>query len=78
MSRRLGIQEIRFGYALAEVVAPVADPDSKRYLKKVLLTAYLRDNVKAAELQPDGRYVRVEPRDQDRFETQLYFARPED
>jgi polyphosphate kinase len=60
-----------------EVVAPVADPESKRYLKEVLLTAYLRDNVKAAELQSDGSYVRVEPRDQDKFETQLYFARPE-
>jgi polyphosphate kinase len=40
-----------------EVVAPVTDPQSKRYLRDVLLDAYLRDNTKARELQPDGRYV---------------------
>jgi polyphosphate kinase len=60
-----------------EVITPIADPESKRYLKEVLLAAYLRDNVKAAELQADGRYVRVDPLGQDKFETQLYFARPE-
>jgi polyphosphate kinase len=60
-----------------EVVTPVADPESKKYLKEVLLAAYLRDNVKAAELRADGRYVRVEPMGQDKFEAQMYFARPE-
>ena len=39
-----------------EVVAPVSDPALKHYLKNVLLAAYLRDNVKARELQPDGSY----------------------
>ena len=42
-----------------EVVAPVTDPQSKRYLRDVLLDAYLRDNTKARELQPDGRYVPI-------------------
>ncbi|HVQ39621.1 MAG TPA: polyphosphate kinase 1 [Pyrinomonadaceae bacterium] len=42
-----------------EVVAPVSDPALKHYLKDVLLTAYLRDNVKARELQPDGTYLLV-------------------
>jgi len=28
-------------------------------LKNVLLAAYLRDNVKARELQPDGSYAEV-------------------
>ena len=54
-----------------EVVAPVTDPQSKRYLRDVLLDAYLRDNTKARELQPDGRYVpiaRAEP-----FNSQEYF-----
>ena len=40
-----------------EVVAPVTDPQSKRYLRDVLLDAYLKDNTKARELQPDGRYA---------------------
>jgi len=42
-----------------EVVAPVTDPNAKRYLRDVLLDTYLRDNVKARELQQDGRYVPV-------------------
>jgi polyphosphate kinase len=42
-----------------EVVAPVSDPSLKHYLKDVLLAAYLRDNVKAKELQPDGTYAPV-------------------
>jgi polyphosphate kinase len=54
-----------------EVVAPVTDPQAKRYLRDVLLDAYLKDNTKARELQPDGRYVpigRAEP-----FNVQEYF-----
>ncbi|HEV8429274.1 MAG TPA: polyphosphate kinase 1 [Pyrinomonadaceae bacterium] len=42
-----------------EVVAPVTDPRSKRYLRDVLLEVYLSDNTKARELQPDGRYRSV-------------------
>ncbi|HEU4835861.1 MAG TPA: polyphosphate kinase 1 [Pyrinomonadaceae bacterium] len=55
-----------------EVVAPVTEPQAKRYLRDVL-DAYLRDNTKARELQPDGRYVPVgdgaEP-----FNSQDYFV----
>ena len=40
-----------------EVVSPVCDPQAKRYLRDVLLDAYLKDNTKARELQPDGRYA---------------------
>ncbi len=42
-----------------EVVAPVTKPALRDYLKNVLLAAYLRDNVKARELQPDGSYAKV-------------------
>lgn len=42
-----------------EVVAPVNDPALKRKLKEEILAAYLRDNVKARILQPDGTYTRV-------------------
>ena len=42
-----------------EVIVPVSDPALKHYLKSVVLGAYLRDNVKARVLQPDGLYVPV-------------------
>jgi polyphosphate kinase len=56
-----------------EVVAPVTDPDSKRYLKDVVLGAYLRDNVKARELQPDGTYSRIPSDEGADFLSQTYF-----
>jgi polyphosphate kinase len=55
-----------------EVVAPVTDPESKRYLRDVLLDAYLSDNTKARELQPDGRYVPVH-QGTESFNSQTYF-----
>jgi polyphosphate kinase len=54
-----------------EVVTPVNDPNAKRYLK-VLLDAYLRDNVKGRELQSDGSYVLLS-KDQGEFDSQTYF-----
>jgi polyphosphate kinase len=56
-----------------EVVAPVTDEDSKRYLKDVVLAAYLRDNVKARELQPDGTYARIPSDVGANFLSQTYF-----
>jgi polyphosphate kinase len=41
-----------------EVVAPVLDPQSKQYLKDTVLFGYLRDNVKARVMTPDGTYER--------------------
>ena len=55
-----------------EVVAPVKDQLARRYLRDVLLDAYLTDNTQARELQPDGRYTPIltgsEP-----FNSQEYF-----
>jgi len=56
-----------------EVVAPVTDQDSKRYLKDVVLGAYLRDNVKARALQPDGTYSRIPSSEGADFLSQTYF-----
>jgi polyphosphate kinase len=57
-----------------EVVTPIHDPALKRYLKDELLAAYLRDNVKARELMPDGRYERVRPAPgEEEFSAQMYF-----
>lgn len=57
-----------------EVIAPVYDLGLKRYLKDILLTSYLKDNVKARRLLPDGGYERVpqEP-GAERFDSQAYF-----
>jgi polyphosphate kinase len=55
-----------------EVVSPVSDPKKKRYLRDVLLDAYLTDNTKARELQPDGRYTPVLT-DSEPFNSQEYF-----
>lgn len=55
-----------------EVVAPVTEPDAKRYLRDVLLDAYWSDNTKARELTSDGNYRPIangaEP-----FNSQNYF-----
>src|SRR5215203_4003975 len=55
-----------------EVVAPVTEPKSKRYLRDVLLDAYLSDNTKARELQSDGSYGPV-TRGAESFDSQMYF-----
>jgi polyphosphate kinase len=56
-----------------EVVTPVNAPEEKRYLKEVLLDAYLRDNIRARELHSDGSY-RPFPRTSDEeFDSQTYF-----
>lgn len=39
-----------------EVVAPVLDPQLKKYLKDTVLSAYLRDNVKARVMTSEGVY----------------------
>lgn len=55
-----------------EVVAPVTDPSARHFLRDVLLEAYLRDNTKARELQPDGRYVPI-TNGNEPFNSQIYF-----
>jgi len=60
-----------------EVVAPVLDPQAKKYLKDTVLTAYLRDNVKARNMTSDGSYVQppMGP-DEEPFDSQLFFEGP--
>ena len=45
-------------YERCEVVFPVLQPDLSRRLREILET-YLKDNVKARLLQPDGKYTRA-------------------
>jgi polyphosphate kinase len=44
-----------------EVVFPIQDPALRAQVRDGILEVQLRDTVKARELQPDGRYVRVRP-----------------
>jgi polyphosphate kinase len=57
-----------------EVVVPVVDPQSKKYLKDVVLEAYLRDNVKARVMKSDGTYEMppMSPGEEP-FNSQLFF-----
>ena len=57
-----------------EVIAPVENANLKNFLKNEYLAAYLRDNVKARELMPDGFYKRVSPEANEmEFNCQLSF-----
>lgn len=57
-----------------EVLAPIRAQPLKRYLKDVVLAAYLKDNVNARELRADGTYVRVKPSEgEKRFDSQMEF-----
>jgi polyphosphate kinase len=50
---------VRNLYERCEVVFPVCDESAKRRLRDEILDAYLRDNVKARILRPDGSYERA-------------------
>jgi polyphosphate kinase len=56
-----------------EVVAPVKSAELRRYLMDVVLDTYLRDDVKARELQPDGSYVRARADGVERINCQEFF-----
>jgi polyphosphate kinase len=57
-----------------EVVCPINDPHLRRYLRDTVLQAYLRDNVNARTLQPEGSYELVRMKaDEERFDSQMYF-----
>jgi polyphosphate kinase len=43
-----------------EAVCPIRDSELAEFMRRVVLEAYLRDNVRARVLQPDGIYVPVE------------------
>ncbi len=52
-----------------EVVFPVDEPELSARLREEILDAYLKDNVKARLLQPDGKYIRA-PKDGPPFNAQ--------
>jgi len=57
-----------------EVVCPINDPGFKKYLKQEVLDAYLRDNVNARVLGPDGCRELIQPGPaEEKFDSQIYF-----
>jgi polyphosphate kinase len=50
-----------------EVLFPVEDPDLIRYLRDQVLEVYLREDIKAWRMAPDGSYVRTPSEEDDRF-----------
>ena len=57
-----------------EVVVPVKDDKIRRYLKENILDVYLRDNVNARVLRPDGSYKSVSNNGSDAFSAQMHFV----
>jgi polyphosphate kinase len=59
-----------------EVITPIHDPEMKKYLKDEVLKIYLRDNMKARRLLPDGKYERVRAATEEtKINSQEYFLR---
>jgi len=57
-----------------EVVTPVLSPHLKKYLKDTVLSAYLRDNVKARVMNSDGIYEALQSAiGEEPFNSQTYF-----
>ena len=56
-----------------EVLCPIEDPKLRAYLKDEVLQSYLRDNVNAHNLTPDGWYKPVSPASASLFDSQIYF-----
>lgn len=57
-----------------EIVTPVLDPDIRAYLKDTVLDSYLKDEVNARLLNPDGTYTRVGNRKKGGFDAQMHFV----
>jgi polyphosphate kinase len=57
-----------------EVAFPIESPKLREEVINVILPAFLNDRVKARELLPDGRYMRLKPRPgEEHSQAQLFF-----
>lgn len=57
-----------------EVLTPIRDEEIVRYLREVLLENYLKDQINARILRPDGTYKRVAARTSNGFDSQMAFV----
>jgi polyphosphate kinase len=55
-----------------EVIFPIRDTQIKARVRDEILAAYLADNVKARQLQPDGSYTRLRDANQPPFNVQEF------
>jgi polyphosphate kinase len=57
-----------------EVIVPVLDPRLSQFLQEDVLAVYLKDNLSAREMQPDGNYKLLKPgADEEPLDTQTFF-----
>lgn len=67
-------------YRRVEVMFPIETPELKQRILKEIIPAYLRDNVKARILRPDGSHERLSPQEGEsryRVQEELLSLRPE-
>jgi len=57
-----------------ELLAPIEDPRLRRHIRDEILESYLKDNVKARTLGPEGEYTLVREAGEERFDSQHHFA----
>lgn len=57
-----------------EVLTPVLDPEISAFLRDVVLDAYLRDEVNARTLLPNGSYHKLMSRSGGGFDSQMFFV----
>jgi len=62
-------------YTRYEIAFPIKDSALRRYVRDVILEAGLADNVKGAQLRPDGTYERLRPQKGTRFMRSQEFFR---
>jgi len=56
-----------------EVLVPITNQVIARYLRDTVLDAYLRDNVNARTLRPDGTYRKIPLNGSEPFDAQMFF-----
>jgi polyphosphate kinase len=57
-----------------EVAVPILSPEIKEYLSERVLETYLRDNVNARILKPDGTYRKLSPGNSNPVDSQMSFV----
>jgi polyphosphate kinase len=57
-----------------EVAVPILSPEIKEYLRERVLETYLRDNVNARILKPDGTYRKLSPGNSNPVDSQMSFV----
>jgi polyphosphate kinase len=57
-----------------EIVTPILDTAIRDYIRDEVLGAYLKDEINARALNPDGTYTRIGSRSKPGFDSQMHFV----